>query len=140
LRANADGGRVIPVVQNVFRPWNVKIFPNGEVFLVSCDVTTDAATWHVPPSPLDAGIEVAIFNRDYLPDFARLPPLRNNGYLRSLKTKPFCAGVIEGDAILSVCFHHGNGALTVDTDPEHRRKENRATLPAYLDKEADHLV
>jgi len=73
--------------------------------------------------------EPAVFNRDCESDPDILQGLRPQASVDRFRNLPFYACVFCGTAIISECFHSGNGAVTVRTD---ERYQNRGYASSCL--------
>jgi RimJ/RimL family protein N-acetyltransferase len=64
--------------------------------------------------------EPAVFNKDFHSNSERLEGAYPEKRVQRFRDMPFYAGVFDGQAIVSECFHDGNGAVTVHTDQAYR--------------------
>ena len=66
--------------------------------------------------------EPAVFNKDCESDAEILRGANPQSRVDRFRNLPFYAGVFCGKAIVSECFHNGNGAVTVHTDGRYQNR------------------
>lgn len=64
--------------------------------------------------------EPAVYNRDVPKDSLIVLECKHDRFLSCFLTHPYCAAVIEGNEIASICWHGGNRALSIATKEKFR--------------------